>query len=157
MRNRALLLSLAALCVCSETAADVGMPFVDLSVTLEGQPIGNHDVMVMHYPDIGEKDAATLSSSHAINSFLVKSCSLEEGRCLIPTKPAEGARRQADRKQAIEIYLVNRPLGAEGNSKLGYASWTGASYPDAIEIYCSLKSPASDQELAATECDIDGI
>lgn len=157
MRNRALFVALAALCACSETVADVGMPFVDLSVTSEGQPIGNHDVMVMYYPDIGEKDADTLSGPHSIDSFLVKSCSLEDGHCLIPTKPAEGARRQADRKQAIEIYLVNRPLGAEGNSKLGYVSWTGASYPDAIEIYCSVQSQASDQELAATECDIGGI
>lgn len=154
MRLYSLLLCALALGACGTASDDAGMPVIDLSVSLEGAPWPSADLMVIYYPDIGDRDAASLEGPHPIDSFLVKSCTLEEGQCMIPTKPAEGAHRADNRKQAIEIFLVNRPEGANGSSRLGYAGWTGQSYPDALEISCDLQVPETGSGLTAAACSL---
>ena len=157
MRRYGLLLLALGLCACAYANSKVGMPFINLSITIDGRPMARSDLIVMYYPDIGDTKAANLTGPHPIDSFLIKSCALENGQCIIDTKPAEGARRKTGSNQAVEVWLTNRPAGASGSLRLGYAGWTGNSYPDALQIYCDLNSPYGGEELAATDCSVDGI
>ena len=37
------------------------MPFINLSITLDGQPMARSDLIVMYYPDIGDTESASLT------------------------------------------------------------------------------------------------
>lgn len=157
MRPYGLLLLALGLCACADTSTGAGMPFINLSINIDGQPVGDRVVSVMYYPDIGEREAASLTGPHPIGSFLIAPCKLENGVCIINTKPAQGARRKTGRNQAIEIWLTDRTAGTSGSIRLGYTGWTGQSYPDALQISCDLQAPEAREDWAAAACQTDGI
>lgn len=61
MRRHGLFLLALGLCACADTGTGADMPFINLSITLDGQPMARSDLIVMYYPDIGDTEAASLT------------------------------------------------------------------------------------------------